>query len=120
MNSYRVFDQSPLGLEIALRGGTGRFHIARTSTDVPTVGTELAGVQPWPGLGTLLAAAGGRSRVLQPSNDLRPPASRTLRMAEDRYSTDKKLADPHPPEGHPDAPLPGLQRHPQVPGLRAS
>lgn len=60
MNSYRLFDQSPLGLEIALRGGTGRFHIARTSTDVPTVGTELAGVQPWPGLGTRLAAAGGR------------------------------------------------------------
>ena len=60
MSSYRVFDQCPLGLEIALRDGTGRFHIARTSSDVPPVGTELAGLQPRRGQGTVLAAKGGQ------------------------------------------------------------
>jgi hypothetical protein len=60
MNSYRVFDQCRLGQEFALRDAEGRFHIARTTADMPTVGTELAGVQPRPGLGTLMAATGGR------------------------------------------------------------
>jgi hypothetical protein len=60
VNNYRVFDQSPQGLEVALRDVSGRFHIARTSANVPNVGTELAGVLPHAGRGTLLAAENGQ------------------------------------------------------------
>lgn len=60
MNRYRVFDQCPLGREIALRDSAGRFYVARTSFGVPTVGTELEGALPQLRLHSLLTAPDGR------------------------------------------------------------
>ncbi len=60
MNSYRVFDQCRLGKEIALCDGQGRFHIASISSELPSVGSDLSGVPPTLGLGTLLASTRGQ------------------------------------------------------------
>lgn len=56
-----MFDQCRLGKEIALCDSGGRIHVASISSEMPSVGTDLSGLQATRGLGTVLATTRGQT-----------------------------------------------------------
>ena len=55
MHRYHVEAISDQGRAIALRDCTGKYHLARATAEVPTVGAALDGALPGLGFGVLVA-----------------------------------------------------------------
>lgn len=62
MSSYTVLDATPLlsGQALCLRDEEGRYHVVRTTAEVPEIGLRLKGQRPRLGLELLVGASTGQ------------------------------------------------------------